>query len=374
MKKQLTSWMGILCLLIGTNGYTQSRTTVRIPDILGYKTLKADLHIHTIFSDGRVWPDIRVEEAWRDGLDVIAITDHINYRGAVLKDHLVYKDKNAHYNEAITAAKTMGITLIKAVEYNAPDQLGHYNFLFLEDINAIEIDRKNPLITFETAKNQGAFIQWNHPPYKHSDKEDIGDLPKQLIQKKWLDGIEIVGHVNQFDQAMLWAENYQLAPTASSDIHFLIDTRHEEFHRPMTLILAKDNSIEEIKKALVEGRTLGYHQNKIIGKEEYTKAIFNASVKVHQLPCFTYRNRQTFAIENNSDIPYRLTLISSTDSYGLPAHIYLPPHKTILNKMRVPKGNEDCSAIISGIYEVENLLNLKGEKVQVELVLDSNKP
>ena len=44
------------------------------------KTLKCDFHIHTVFSDGKVWPDIRVAEAWQEGLDAIAITDHIEYR------------------------------------------------------------------------------------------------------------------------------------------------------------------------------------------------------------------------------------------------------------------------------------------------------
>src|SRR5690554_7062845 len=56
------------------------RYNIRIPDIDGYKTLKGDFHIHTVFSDGKVWPDQRVKEAWNEGLDVIAITDHIEYR------------------------------------------------------------------------------------------------------------------------------------------------------------------------------------------------------------------------------------------------------------------------------------------------------
>jgi 3',5'-nucleoside bisphosphate phosphatase len=33
--------------------------------------------MHTIFSDGDVWPTVRVQEAYMEGLDVIAITDHI---------------------------------------------------------------------------------------------------------------------------------------------------------------------------------------------------------------------------------------------------------------------------------------------------------
>lgn len=46
----------------------------------GFHVLKCDFHTHTIFSDGRVWPTMRVDEAWKDGLDAIAITDHIEVR------------------------------------------------------------------------------------------------------------------------------------------------------------------------------------------------------------------------------------------------------------------------------------------------------
>ena len=55
------------------------RTEVNFPDIEGYTTLKCDFHMHTAFSDGHVWPNVRVWEAWRTGLDAIAITDHLEY-------------------------------------------------------------------------------------------------------------------------------------------------------------------------------------------------------------------------------------------------------------------------------------------------------
>ena len=55
------------------------RKIVNLPDLPGYVTLKCDFHMHTVFSDGNVWPTVRVGEAYRDGLDAIAITDHIEY-------------------------------------------------------------------------------------------------------------------------------------------------------------------------------------------------------------------------------------------------------------------------------------------------------
>lgn len=56
------------------------RTQIFLPQIDGKTFYKADLHLHTIFSDGDVTPDMRVVEAWYDGLDIIAITDHMEYR------------------------------------------------------------------------------------------------------------------------------------------------------------------------------------------------------------------------------------------------------------------------------------------------------
>ena len=52
------------------------RGTIHIPDILGYRTIKADLHLHTHQSDGGVAPYFRVWEAYQEGLDAIALTDH----------------------------------------------------------------------------------------------------------------------------------------------------------------------------------------------------------------------------------------------------------------------------------------------------------
>ncbi|NNE02167.1 MAG: PHP domain-containing protein, partial [Eudoraea sp.] len=50
------------------------------PNIDGYVTLKADLHQHTVFSDGEVWPTIRVMEALRENLDAISLTEHLEYQ------------------------------------------------------------------------------------------------------------------------------------------------------------------------------------------------------------------------------------------------------------------------------------------------------
>ena len=56
------------------------RREIAFPDLPDYQTLACDFHMHTVFSDGAVWPTVRVNEAWRQGLDAIAITDHVEYQ------------------------------------------------------------------------------------------------------------------------------------------------------------------------------------------------------------------------------------------------------------------------------------------------------
>ena len=59
---------------------TVQRTEFIIPSIDGYTAYKADLHTHTIFSDGHLSMESRVREAWKDGIDVMAVTEHLEHR------------------------------------------------------------------------------------------------------------------------------------------------------------------------------------------------------------------------------------------------------------------------------------------------------
>lgn len=73
--------VALCCATLATSTFshdviTRYRSAVNVPDVPGYLTLKCDFHIHTVFSDGKVWPTVRSEEAWREGLEAIAITEH----------------------------------------------------------------------------------------------------------------------------------------------------------------------------------------------------------------------------------------------------------------------------------------------------------
>ena len=106
--KKLLSFLFLLGLTFNLSA--QIRTDLRLPELNGYKVLKCDFHIHTVFSDGLVWPTVRVDEAYREGLDVIAISDHIEYRPH--KDD-IKASFNRSYDIAEKYAKGKGVTVIK---------------------------------------------------------------------------------------------------------------------------------------------------------------------------------------------------------------------------------------------------------------------
>jgi len=80
MRRSIT----FIFFILSVAGFSQDHShalgrRLQFPDIPGYKTMKCDLHQHTAFSDGSVWPDIRVMEALMDGLDAISLTEHLEY-------------------------------------------------------------------------------------------------------------------------------------------------------------------------------------------------------------------------------------------------------------------------------------------------------
>ena len=101
LKKRIFSPTTFISFTIAHNG--NNNRTIDFPDLPGFKTLVCDLHMHTVFSDGSVWPNIRVMEANKDGLDVIATTEHIEYQSWI--NDIPHPDRNRSYELAKGFAK-----------------------------------------------------------------------------------------------------------------------------------------------------------------------------------------------------------------------------------------------------------------------------
>mgnify|MGYP005674066145 FL=1 len=83
---------------------------ISFPDTEEYLTISSDLHTHSVFSDGHVWPNIRVAEALKDNLDSIAITEHLEYQPHT--KHIPNLDRNDAYKEALEAAADSDLIVI----------------------------------------------------------------------------------------------------------------------------------------------------------------------------------------------------------------------------------------------------------------------
>jgi len=284
------------------------RNTIRIPDLDGYKTLKCDFHMHTVFSDGIVWPDVRIEEAWEEGLDAIAITDHIEYTP---HKPFVGGSFNSSYEIAYQKAKELGIVLIRGAEITRDMPPGHLNVLFVKNIDKINVP--DPMGAIMEAKNQGAFIFWNHPCWtaQQPDSCIMFSMHKDLIKKHVISGIEVFNEKEWYPIALHWCLENNLTILGNSDIHDFTSHYYsmEQWHRPMTLVFSKDTASESIREALFAGRTVAWFAKYVAGKEVYLQELFRKSVIVDK-PGKTIKGETALTLKNMSDFTFELSSLS----------------------------------------------------------------
>jgi hypothetical protein len=297
------AFAGLVVVLLQTSLVpAQTRQEIHIPDILGYQTLKCDFHLHTVFSDGLVWPTVRVDEAWQEGLDAIAITDHIEYQP---HKQDIPTNHNRPYELALPRAKEKGILLVRAAEFTRDTPPGHFNALFLEDVTPL--DTKDLLEAMAAAGRQGAFIWWNHPGWKPEHKGWF-DFHTTIYEKKYLRGIEVVNGVSYYPEAHEWALSKNLTFMANTDLHgpSPLDKTTSEKHRPMTFVFVKEKTIPALKEALVAGRTAIWFEKQVMGRREYLEALFKGAVRITDIQREPKVTR--FTISNDSDLTLELQL------------------------------------------------------------------
>jgi len=288
---------------------TNSREIIRIPDIDGYMTLKCDFHTHTVFSDGQVSPVMRINEAWNDGLDAIAITDHIEYRP--FKD-IVNPDFNKSNEMALKYGKEIGFMVIPGAEITRKKPLGHLNALFISDVNKLNVT--NQVEAIKEAVKQGAFIMWNHPGWPN-DSCTMYDIHRSLIKDKLIHGVEVFNSKEWYPRVMSWIKETGLTVMGNSDMHLTVRNVYggERMARPMTLVFAKEKSVEGIKAALFDGRTLAVFYNQIAGKEDLLKKLVLKCLDVRLID----EQKGTIEISNKSDLEFII-------KYGNNLEVLLP--------------------------------------------------
>ena len=288
------------------------RQHIEIPGFDGFQALKCDFHMHTVFSDGNVWPAVRVGEAWVEGLDVIAIADHMEY---VPHSDDVKVDFNRSYELVKSLAADRNIILVKAAEITRQTPPGHFNALFIQDASALLPGKAIPENDKEAvakAVAQKAFIFWNHPGWKAESIKgsyDWIDFVDQLDKEKNLHGIEVFNGDNFYRKALDWAVDHNLTVMANTDVHGLTAMTYQlgdNSHRTMTLVFAKERSEAGVREALEAGRTVAWCGKYLAGKEAIMKNLFQACVNPGK-PYLKKGTTRYFEISNQSDLYFELT-------------------------------------------------------------------
>lgn len=320
------------------------RHEIHFPDIPGYKTLICDFHTHTVFSDGNVWPTVRMQEAWREGIDAIAVTDHIEY---LPHKEYVKPDLNASYEIAKPQAERDKVTLIKGTEITRSTPPGHFNAIFIKDVDPINTEEFTDAV--EAAINQGGFVFWNHPLWQGREKGRWREVHQELYDKKWLGGVEVLNGDSYYPEAHQWCLDKKLAMLGNSDIH-APSLRHGSNpgdHRALTLVFAKDSTQDAIKEALQDARTAAWDNERIIGHERHLAPLFYASVQVFA-PHHTINEDNWIEIKNRSHLTYKL---KRTGKLG-PATITLEANASIIVRLALNPANDNRTLR----YTAENIL------------------
>jgi len=333
---------------------TGVREEITFPDVNGYQTLTSDFHTHTVFSDGTVWPTVRVQEAWRNGLDALAITDHIEY---LPHQDDVKPDFNRPYEIAKPEADSLHLMLIRGIEITRDEPHGHFNAIFMEDCDTLNTpDQKDAV---RLANEQGAFVTWNHPEWKRTGDKVWGEIQQEYFDLGWMHGIEVFNGNSYYVNAHQWAMDKNLTIIGATDVHGPINEVYDysrDEQRAMTLIFVEEKTPKGIKDALFAKRTVAFSNNTLVGREEWVRPLYEASVSL-QLTEVTLKGKTPFMvpIHNSSAVPFELEANGRVRGISFPKTLLLPAGKTIMIRLQGGGGTISGEEIISLPYQVKNI-------------------
>ena len=317
--------LAFACLLNLSMLFSQTHSHVGaqpfvFPNIEGYVTIKTDLHMHSVFSDGEVWPTIRVSEALRENLDAISLTEHLEYQPH--KEDIPHPDRNRAYHLALEEAKDHDLIIVPGSEITRSEPIGHSNAVFITDANAL--NTTEAANAFSNAKQQGAFVFWNHPAWSSQSKTGnpiLSDFQKELIKKGELHGIEVINTFDYAEESLEIALENNLTIMGTSDIHGLIDWDYTEKgnQRPITLVFAKEKSMESLKEALFDHRTVAVYNSLFVGRQEFLNPLLKACVKINSSNYIDDTHILAIEIENTSSSDLLLENVTGFTFYSSPA-------------------------------------------------------
>lgn len=358
MKSRLVIWMQVLifaAFAAALPAVAQERA-IEFPDVDGYRTFSVDLHTHSVFSDGMVWPIIRMQESERDGLTLMAVTEHLEYQP--WQEDIPHPDRNRSYVVAseYAAEAESEVIVVNGVEITRSMPPGHVNAVFISDANALLVktsggdymtrlrpstpeeqaaSEREARQAIEAANGQNAFVFWNHPNWPRQRPDGVArltDMHRGLIADGLLHGIEVANGDFYSAESLQIALDNDLAILGVSDVHYLIDwdyRPHDGGHRTVTLVFAEERSAESIKEALHANRTVAWMGNWLIGREDALMPLLRASLLLMKVERSPGDKLIDIRLSNVSDAAFDLRVVSGHRFNGPPSTMRVEPHSDL---------------------------------------------
>ena len=358
MRSRLAIRMQVLsfaALAVAMPAVAQERA-IEFPDVDGYGTFAVDLHTHSVFSDGVVWPIIRMQESERDGLALMAVTEHLEYQP--WREDIPHPDRNRSYVVAseYAAEAESEVIVVNGAEITRSMPPGHVNAVFISDANALLVEssgadymiRLRPSTpeeqaaserearqAIEAANGQNAFVFWNHPNWPAQRPDGVAkltDMHRELIADGLLHGIEVANGDFYSAESLQIALDNDLAILGVSDVHYLIDwdyTPHAGGHRTATLVFAEERTAESIKEALHANRTVAWFGNWLIGREDALMPLLEASLRLTKVERSPGDKLIDIRLSNMSDAAFDLRVTSGHRFNGPPSTMRVEPHSDL---------------------------------------------
>lgn len=192
--------------------------------------VKSDLHLHTIYSsDSTIPPKLLVREAIELELEVIAVTDHNTFQGA-----LEVKRLSKEYSEYLI--------VLTGIELETTS--GELILLTREPLERLPKELHEAV---DYARSEEAIILIPHP-FDHW-KKGIGELVYE-VEPHAVEVFNPWASPKANKKALIAAKTLNAAMVASSDAH-----TSEYIGCAYTLLEVSENSVEEVFNALKNGKT-----------------------------------------------------------------------------------------------------------------------
>ncbi len=273
------------------------------------RPLKGDLHMHSIYSDGKTTPFALVLASLGAGMDFISISDHDSYEGSL---DAIQKAKQNNIDLVVLAGEEvsvggkkdmsiaqgnghiLSVNANRSIEEQRRDTKKYEKELqeITEILKKEDIDKnidpvhyaKNVWVIDKIKEAKGISIL-AHPNWIYRDEKYHlhQAFYKEMLKSSHLDGVEVFGeeqikeHNNMTHLTALQTKNKHkyLAPFANSDAH---DSDHEIGER-FTIIFVKESSASSLMDAMKEGLTCAIHkrennEHQFIGKDDLAQYVY----------------------------------------------------------------------------------------------------